>query len=261
MTVGVHPDIVSSLAAIRGDVEQRLAEVSRYRAMRSIEKTMADITEFEELVLPLRDVRERIELQLRETREYRALCALDAMVPQLRDVLAFLGETPNAKSPPHDGQKPEEDAGTADGAAEALVDAYERARAEPAVETAEASGLEFIDIVSEGLGAQETPDDNGITLFSAPHPVASETTEQTAMASIAASADANRPLAATEQGTPAPESASQPTASPPVATLAYNLANMLVQSLPPGEDKAVPSDHSPSAPPDAPIAIKEGQAA
>ena len=92
MTIGIHPDLVASLAAVRGDVERHLAGVNRYRAMRSIEKTMADIAEFQELVTPLNDIRERIERQLQDTREYRALRVLDSIVPQLADVLALLDE-------------------------------------------------------------------------------------------------------------------------------------------------------------------------
>lgn len=265
MTAGVHPDIVSSLAAVRGNVEQRLADVSRYRAMRSLEKTMADIADFQELVSPLRDVRERIERQLQETREYRALCALDAMVPQLKAVLAFLGETSDGKSPSQDEEKRDDAAATANSAAETLIDAYAHEQAEPAADVAEASVLEFIDIVSDGLNAHdsfETSDDSSITLFSGPEPAASETTEQLAMTSVAAGADAGQQLAPSEQGAPTSEASSEPTASPPVATLAYNLANMLVQSLPPGEAKAAPSDHSQSVPPPAsPNAMQEGQAA
>lgn len=95
MTVEVRPDLVTSLGVIRGDVVHHLAGVSRYRAMRNLEQTMADIAEFQDLVMPLRDVRGQIERQLQETREYRALCAIDSIIPQVVEVLAFLDEKSN----------------------------------------------------------------------------------------------------------------------------------------------------------------------
>lgn len=65
MTVEVRPDLVTSLGVIRGDVVHHLAGVSRYRAMRNLEQTMADIAEFQDLVTPLRDVRGQIERSCR----------------------------------------------------------------------------------------------------------------------------------------------------------------------------------------------------
>ena len=54
---------------------------------------------FQDLVTPLRNVREQIEGQLHATRGYRALCTIDSIIPQLADVLAFLDESSNTEMP------------------------------------------------------------------------------------------------------------------------------------------------------------------
>ncbi len=67
---------------------------------------MTDIAEFQDLVTPLRDVQEQIERQLQETREYRALCAIDSIVPQLVDVQAFSMKKSNADVPSPNTDEP-----------------------------------------------------------------------------------------------------------------------------------------------------------
>ena len=99
MTIAVQSDILASLGTLRNQVEHQLAGVSRYRAMVTIEKTIAELSEFSDLTKPLSEIRDTIQAQLSETREYRALRTVERIAPELAEVLASLddGEAQQAK--------------------------------------------------------------------------------------------------------------------------------------------------------------------
>lgn len=268
MTIGTHPDLVASLAAVRDDVEQYLAGVSRFRAMRSIEKTMADLAEFQELVTPLGDIREQIERQLQETREYRALCVLDSIVPQLADVLALLDEKSKAPEDIIDFSVTNE----LQTSEARIVDVYERADAE----TADMSGcnavafVDIIDLPSEYSVLAKAPVNDAaeqlvIDTCNAGEEQNRATTGTESDPPVTMNADAPA-MMTSESETPPSEDAPEEEASPAVATLAYNLANMLVQSLPPtaGEPKSETADQTQAgavSPADADHIMQEGRAA
>lgn len=227
MTAEVRPDLVTSLGVIRGDVVQRLAGVSRYRALRNVEQTMTDIAEFQDLVTPLRDVREQIAKQLQETREYRALCAIDSIVPQLVDVLAFLHEKSNFEIPSPDTGE----AVTGEPGSETPSDTQIRAVYTRADETEAAE-----DVVEFGDGASETHApvaslETGGAEHSAvqPEPIPEPSDLPAAVARDGRPDDVAfgpSPIPITTDGNPpTSDDFSGEAASPPVA--------MLVQSLPP----------------------------
>ncbi|ARQ01598.1 hypothetical protein CAK95_22690 [Pseudorhodoplanes sinuspersici] len=230
---------------------------------------MADIAEFQDLVTPLRDVREEIERQLQETREYRALCAIDNIVPQLADVLAFLDENSNVDMPSPGTEQvvAEPDPVTSSDiqivAADARAD--ELAVAEEIVElvdsghvVSEPQGV-TINPVSRNTEPSAVPPEDVSELLDAPFPIARDDMSEDVVSGpqhVPATADASPP---------ASDHSAEETASPPVATLAYNLANMLVQSLPPAtsDAKTAPVDTQAglAATTHADHAVQEGRAA
>ena len=270
MTIAVRPDIVTSLGVIRGNVVHHLVGISRYRALRNIEQTMADIAEFQDLVTPLRDVREQIERQLQETKEYRALCAIDSIVPQLADVLAFLDEKSSAEAPSpntHESAAAEPDPETHSDIQ--ILAVYARAD-----ETAPAEDVgKFVD--GEHLASEpqdliidpEIGDTERSLVRSEQVPDVSDasfTVARDDMSDDVVFGPSQIPVTA-DRNPPASDDSSEESASPPVATLAYNLANMLVQSLPPSasDAKSAPADSQigSATTTDADHAAQEGRAA
>lgn len=240
MTVEVRPDLVTSLGVIRGDVVHHLAGVSRYRALRNLEQTMTDIAEFQDLVMPLRDVREQIERQLQETREYRALCAIDSIVPQLVDVLAFLDEKSNADVPSPNTDEPVTAVLGPETDFETQIRVVDAREDEPVAE----SVIKFADsvrVVSETQGVVASSE-----IGDAEHSaVQTEDIPEPLDSSLAVARDAKPDDTAfgpsqipitTDGNPPASDDSSEETASPPVA--------MLVQSLPPATNdaKSAPAD-------------------
>jgi len=100
MTVVVRPDILSSLEAMRQDAEQRIAKLDRFRAVKALEQTMADFPGLDDLTRSLSEIRDRVRAQLDETREFRALRSIERIMPELTEVLALLGYTPAIEAPP-----------------------------------------------------------------------------------------------------------------------------------------------------------------
>lgn len=100
MTVVVRPDILSSLEAMRQDAEQRIAMLDRFRAVKALEQTMADFPGLDDLTRSLSEIRDRVRAQLDETREFRALRSIERIMPELTEVLALLGYTPAIEAPP-----------------------------------------------------------------------------------------------------------------------------------------------------------------
>ena len=100
MTVVVRPDILSSLEAMRQDAEQRIAMLDRFRAVKALEQTMADFPGLDDLTRSLSEIRDRVSAQLDETREFRALRSIERIMPELTEVLALLGYTPAIEAPP-----------------------------------------------------------------------------------------------------------------------------------------------------------------
>ena len=243
MTNAGQPDIIASLAVIRGHVEQRLAGVSRYRAMRNIEATMAELDAFQELVTPLRKVSEQIEHQLQEMREYRALRTIDMIAPQLADVLAFLEEKSNAPVQAPTTPHPAGDDAAVEQVMKArIVDEYAPAPTDTGDgdgagghDDTEAVAVEFIDVVSDALAAQasfQKAESDGQAQFA---PASARPFD----ASAGLSADAVYPIL--DDGDPSvSENSSSGPETPAVAALAYSLANMMVQSLPSSTSEAKP---------------------
>lgn len=231
MNIELHSNIVTSLSSIRGDVVDHLVGVSRYRALRNIDQTMADIAEFQDLVTPLRDVREQIERQLQETREYRALRAIDSIVPQLVDVLAFLGENSNAEMALPDtepaAQPDSDEAVTVESDSETpshtqIRAVYTRADKKEAAEDA------FADTASETQTHVANLENGAEHSTVQPEAIPEPSDLQTAFATDGSSDDVAGlpPIPDTaDDNRSGPDSLSEETASPPVA--------MLVQSLPP----------------------------
>jgi hypothetical protein len=92
MTGAMRAEILSSLAAVRDDVERHVAKLDRYRALQALEKTVADFPGLDDLSSALSEIRERMQRQIEETREVRALRAVEKIMPELTEVLAFLTE-------------------------------------------------------------------------------------------------------------------------------------------------------------------------
>jgi len=96
MSVAGVPDIVASLGSVRERIEQHLkADVERYGALLTIERAVSELTAFQDLSASLSAIRDNVRLQLNETREFRALCAVDRILPELADVVALLAEKAN----------------------------------------------------------------------------------------------------------------------------------------------------------------------
>jgi hypothetical protein len=97
MTVVVHTDILMSLQAMHGDVQRRFAELDRYRALKAIEQTIADFPDLDDVAHSLSDICDRVQQQLDGTREFRALRSIERILPELSDVLILLGEETDGK--------------------------------------------------------------------------------------------------------------------------------------------------------------------
>ncbi len=235
MTVADRPGNRTSVCSVRDRIERHLAGVSRYRALLAIDQTISELADHTDLVRPLCDVRDQIRLQLNETREYRALCAVDRIAPELADILAILDEDPH-----HDETLPAPNAErSADGTETTsdILDVFSRAdaaeRAAP-IETDEA-GTPADDIRSK---EHETTQHEAAANLNVQ---VESTPEKAAHASPSHISDL---MERVPQDTD--ETSDDTSASPPVAALAYNLANMLVQSLPPGQidTAAAPGSHA-----------------
>lgn len=90
MTVVMQTDILVSLQALHGDVQRRFAELDRYRALKAIERTIADFPGLDDVADSLGDIRDRVQQQLDGTREFRALRSIERMLPELSEVLVLL---------------------------------------------------------------------------------------------------------------------------------------------------------------------------
>jgi len=251
MTISDHSDIRMPLASIRQRLECHLAGVSRYRALLAIDKSIADLAGHPDLAEPLLRVRDQILLQLSEMREYRALGTIDKVGPELIDILAFLDAEPHGDEAPLRPDNPVEDGPAEETDTKAhIVDVYSRADAieqTPATQTPETrdvGGTESrIRSDDQDDGSPHQADtsravqSNGLPeVNTADEPVFRDMSEAFHASRLPVPDLADR----TSQDA---DDASDESASPPVATLAYNLANMLVQSLPPGQgDAAVTSE-------------------
>lgn len=243
MTTADHPDIRTTLDSMRQRIERHLVGGSRYRALLAIDKTISDLADHADLAQPLRDVRDQIRLQLNETREYRVLCAVDRIGPELIDILAFLDEEPRDgdASLRREDDNPDQEGPVAETHTEAhiVVDVYSRA---DAIEHPSATKE------VEPAGGAAGPVRAGDTTRDSPIAVSPE---EFGTSSGSTSGDMSEAFHGSSSSVPDlvdripqdADDASYDPASPPVATLAYNLANMLVQSLPPGQtDSAATSD-------------------
>jgi hypothetical protein len=92
MTGAVRLEILSSLASVRDDVERHVAKLDRYRALKAIERTIAEFPGLDDLNRALSDLRDGLQQKLNETREVRALRAIEKITPELSEVLSFLAE-------------------------------------------------------------------------------------------------------------------------------------------------------------------------
>lgn len=207
MTIAVRPEILSSLQAMREDVQRRLAGLDRYRALKAIEQTIADFPALEDLTRPLSDIRDAVQRQLDETRECRALQTIERVMPELSEVVALLAESvePVAGEP------------TA-GIAEPVVP--------PAPEMpAAADALPELAPVAVQIAAIETIAGDAIPEAGPVQP------------GSAAPPPAERAVMA-----PEPADAGEPVRVPKVPSLADSVAQLLAQSAPPRDPPAAPDD-------------------
>jgi len=100
MTVVVRPEILSSLNALHADVQRQVASLDRYRALKVIDQTIADFPALDDLTRALADIRARVQAQLDDNRAYRALLAIERIVPELSDALALLDPVPSTPAAP-----------------------------------------------------------------------------------------------------------------------------------------------------------------
>lgn len=87
------PELIASLGQWQREVESRLAGLDCYRALQSVERMLADFPALDDLTQPLSEVRDRLRERLQESREYRAMQALQKIMPELPVVVALLAET------------------------------------------------------------------------------------------------------------------------------------------------------------------------
>ena len=92
MPLSINSELLSSLATVREEVRGRVEELDRYRAVKAIEKTIEDFPCLDDLNRSLAGIRDTMQERLSETREYRALCTVENMMPELKGVLALLSE-------------------------------------------------------------------------------------------------------------------------------------------------------------------------
>ncbi|MFZ5693309.1 MAG: hypothetical protein ACOY5F_18915 [Pseudomonadota bacterium] len=102
MTVAVRPDILSCLLSMRQDVEQRIATLDRFRAVKALEQTIADFPGLDDLIRSLSDIRDRVRAELDNTREFRALRSIERIIPELSEVLALMDDAPAGGDRPAD---------------------------------------------------------------------------------------------------------------------------------------------------------------
>ena len=90
MTIVVQAEILASLQALQADVQRRFAELDRYRALKAIERTIADFPGLDDVAHSLGDIRDRVQEQLDGTLEFRALRSIERILPELSEVLVLL---------------------------------------------------------------------------------------------------------------------------------------------------------------------------
>ena len=118
MTVMVQADILVSLQTLHGDVQRRFAELDRYRALKAIEQTIADFPDLDDVAHSLGDIRDRVQVQLDGTPEFRALRSIERMLPDLSEVLVLLNGAAESKDSQTAG-----DAGSQNPVPESLTEA------------------------------------------------------------------------------------------------------------------------------------------
>jgi hypothetical protein len=83
--------------------------MDRYRALKAIEQTIADFATLEDIAGPLSHLRDQVQGQIEQTREYCALRKIDQILPELSEVLALLVEQPASESSNGSSEKPGSD--------------------------------------------------------------------------------------------------------------------------------------------------------
>jgi hypothetical protein len=78
-------------------MQRRFAELDRYRALKAIEQTIADFPDLDDVAHSLGDIRDRVQQQLDGTREFRALRSIERILPELSDILILLGGETDGK--------------------------------------------------------------------------------------------------------------------------------------------------------------------
>ena len=225
MSLAIHSEILSLLASVREDVWQHVEELDRYRAVKAIEKTIADFPGLDDLTGSLTDIRDRMQERLGETREYHALRAVEKMMPELTSVLVLLSERsggvhPPAVSPQEEPTGPfasvpaENPSVPVEPSAAAAGDAIE------VFEIAEASPLAATVTGSSQADPVEDRDEVVDPMTSDPdfQPVHREMADYSSAANQSAQ----------------PQTSSPPTGEgAPASSLAYSLAQLMVQALVP----------------------------
>lgn len=92
--------IFIQLQSLRDRIEGRLSGVGHYRALLAMERTIAELAEFDDIAFGLRAIRDSIKDRLASVDEYRALCALERISEELTEVVARFGEEPQPETAP-----------------------------------------------------------------------------------------------------------------------------------------------------------------
>lgn len=253
MSLSIHSEILSSLASVREDVRGRVEELDRYRAVRAIEQTIAEFPGLDDLARSLADVRDRVQQQLSETREYLALCAVEKMMPELTGVLAMLSENSGAASRPADftDEQAASPVASVPGEREEVAAIVEAG----AVEVSEIGDAETVAAVAAGQPHEGASDeDRSISAVMMPDDLEGRPLH-------AEPGNSNQePMPTHAVPAPAGEGA-------PASTLAYSLAQLMVQALvppplpPDGSEPEKREPHQAAPPQDHPAAQSAGRAA
>jgi hypothetical protein len=216
-------------------VERKIAGLDRFRALKAIEQTIADFSSLDDIAQPLSDIRDQVQAQLGETREFRALRSIERIVPELSEVLALVEAGPASG----DDDRP---VGAEPVAAEPASTA-----AEPVLDGAPQDAFEIEnDVVSIETASVGPADDTGPLVV----PV------------IAEGADGPSDVDAEEGPEPEP-GLPQPDAMPPgpeaeaVPSLADSVAQLMAQSMAPPRDTHAPPATHPQERSDASLAHAE----
>lgn len=235
MTMLAQTDILVSLQALHGDVQRRFAELDRYRALKAIERTIADFPGLDDVAHSLGDIRDRVQEQLDGTREFRALRSIERILPELSEVLVLLdgaGEADRNAAP-----------GDPAAGAESLV-------AESAVSNAAPDSLasDAPAAADRGDGAQ-VPLATGLIDIEAIALAAEPAPAQDAQAAVAA--PAHDPMMdwvadATPDDRHSPGSDAEPPVSETahVPSLAVSVAQLMAQAAVPPREPPMPSEWS-----------------